>query len=163
MRLLQHDLTHSCSTTGTCELLCCVVQLSDFDVWCHQLNAVQLHRSGTFGTDVDVCVKQIHKQIHIYIHIYIRSWPWSAGFSSTTTPHGYLLIQAFFQALQSYSWGFALIQSLNNSPVTGSILQHKRLAHNDIVNASMIHFQKIYRYSSTESKSKFSHFQHCIL
>ena len=27
--------------------------------------------------------------------------------------YGYLLIQAFFQALQSYSWGFALIQSLS--------------------------------------------------
>ena len=27
--------------------------------------------------------------------------------------NGYLLIQAFFQALQSYSWGFALIQSLS--------------------------------------------------
>ena len=27
--------------------------------------------------------------------------------------HGYLLIQAFFQALQSYSWGFALIQSVS--------------------------------------------------
>ena len=27
--------------------------------------------------------------------------------------HGYLLIQAFFQALQSYSWGFALIQFLS--------------------------------------------------
>ena len=26
--------------------------------------------------------------------------------------HGYLLIQAFSQALQSYSWGFVLIQSL---------------------------------------------------
>ena len=26
---------------------------------------------------------------------------------------GYLLIQAFFQALQPYSWGFALIQSLS--------------------------------------------------
>ena len=29
---------------------------------------------------------------------------------------GYLLIQAFFQALQSYSWGFALIQSLSKLP-----------------------------------------------
>ena len=27
--------------------------------------------------------------------------------------NGYLLIQAFFQVLQSYSWGFALIQSLS--------------------------------------------------
>ena len=27
--------------------------------------------------------------------------------------HGYPVIQAFFQALQSYSWGFALIQSLS--------------------------------------------------
>ena len=31
--------------------------------------------------------------------------------------HGYLLIQAFFQALQSYSWGFALIQSLSEQQV----------------------------------------------
>ena len=27
--------------------------------------------------------------------------------------HGYLLIQAYFQALQTYAWGFALIQSLS--------------------------------------------------
>ena len=28
---------------------------------------------------------------------------------------GYLLIQAFFQALQSYSWGFAMIQYFRNT------------------------------------------------
>ena len=30
--------------------------------------------------------------------------------------HGYPLIQALFQALQSYSWGFVLIQSLSEQP-----------------------------------------------
>ena len=30
--------------------------------------------------------------------------------------HGYLLIQAFFQALQSHSWGLTLIQSLSELP-----------------------------------------------
>ena len=30
-----------------------------------------------------------------------------------TADHGYLLIPAFFQALQSYSWGFVLIQSVS--------------------------------------------------
>ena len=33
--------------------------------------------------------------------------------NSLLSDHGYLLIQAFFQVLLSYSWGFALIQSLS--------------------------------------------------
>ena len=35
--------------------------------------------------------------------------------------HGYLLIQAFFQALQSYSWGLVLIQSLSKQQLTTTI------------------------------------------
>ena len=41
--------------------------------------------------------------------------------------HGYLLIQAFFQALQSYSWRFALIQSLSKHRAMTALLVLLRL------------------------------------
>ena len=48
---------------------------------------------------------------------------------ASLSDHGYLLIQAFFQALQSYSWGFALIQPLSDPlqtmPLESTFCDHK--------------------------------------
>ena len=45
--------------------------------------------------------------------------------------HGYLLFQAFFQALQSYSWGFVLIQSLSKGPTKVQV--HANIEHAKIL------------------------------
>ena len=71
-----------------------------------QLDAAMMHAKHPL---ICICTLQRHSWV------LPKRQHWRTTACALMSDHGYLLIQAIFQALQLYSWGFALIKLLRNT------------------------------------------------